>query len=298
MPEEKRDLRSIWSFMDNIAFTQGYADADGIRTRYINAGPKDASVVVMIHGMGGTWENFIGNVAPLSEKFNVYAYDLAGHGYSDKPDKVYDVECHIAQLKGFLKAMNLSRVSLFGLSLGGWVSTKFTIRHPEMVDKLIVMSAWGRPRSPTVETQKSKEGMSKVLEQRLQSVRNPSFEGIDKVFETLIADPEDRMQDLLTLRLRVYQQDGMVTAMKNVFQGISPEYWDKNMLTDEELKSVSRPTMVMACIDNEDSFLKMAHEYKALIPDIEWFEILGASHWPQWETADIVNKAAIRFYTS
>lgn len=296
MSSTERDLRSIWAFMDQVAFTQGFVDAGGIRTRYINAGPKDAPVVVMVHGMGGTWENFTGNVAEFSKHFNTYAYDLTGHGYSDKPAKVYDIAGYVEQLEGFLAALNLTKVSLFGLSIGGWVSTKFTIRHPEMVDKLIVMSAWGRPRVAAVETEQSREGMQKVLEQRLESVRNPTFEGIDKVFETLIADPKDRMQDLLTLRLRVYQQDGMVDAMANVFAGISPEHWNKNMLTDEDLKSVSVPTMVMACVDNEDSFLKMAYEYKALIPGVEWFEILGASHWPQWETAEVVNKAAIDFY--
>lgn len=298
MPQTERDLQSIWSFIDNVSFTQGYVDAAGIKTRYINAGPKDAPVVVMVHGMGGTWENFIGNLAEFSKTFNTYAFDLMGHGYSEKPDRVYEIEGYVAQLEGFLEALSLKKVSLFGLSIGGWISTKFTIRHPEMVDKLIVMSAWGRPRAETVVTKQSEEGMNKVLEQRLQSVRTPSLEGINKVFETLIADPKDRMRDLLTLRLRVYQQEGMVSAMKNVFTGISPEYWDANMLTDEDLKSVSRPTMVMACVDNEDLFLKMAYEYKALIPGVEWFEILGASHWPQWETADVVNEAAINFYTS
>ena len=52
----------------------------------------------------------------------------------------------------------------------------------------------------------------------------------------------------------------------------------------------------MAYVDHEDMFLKMAYEYKALIPGVEWFEILGASDWPQWETADVVNKAAIEFF--
>lgn len=294
MSETDRDLRSIWAYMDKVAFTQGYVDAAGTNTRYVNAGPKDAPVVVMIHGMGGTWENFTANFAEFSKHYNTFAYDLKGHGYSSKPNNVYDIEGYVEQLEGFLKALNLQKVSLFGLSIGGWISTKFTIRHPEMVDRLIVMSAWGRPRE--VETPESEERMKEALVHRLKSVENPSFEGIDKVFETLIADPKDRMQDLLTLRLRVYQQEGMVEAMKNVFMGISPEYWNKNTLTDEDLKSVSRPTLVIACVDNEDVFLKMAYEYKELIPGVEWFEVLGASHWPQWETADEVNNAAIRFF--
>lgn len=294
MSEEKRDLRSIWSFLDNVAFTQGYVDAAGIKTRYINAGPKDAPVVVMLHGMGGTWENFTGNFAEFSKHYNTYAYDLMGHGYSEKPSRTYDVEGYVTQLEGFLKALNLTKINLFGLSLGGWVSTKFTSRYPEMVEKLVVMSAWGRIRKNHTE-EDHKKGMA-ILGHRMKSVEDPSFERIDRIFDNLIADPNNRMRDLLTLRLRVYQQDGMVPAMKNVFEGIMPESWAKNVLTDEELKGIKVPTLVMACPDSDDEFLVMAHEYKSLIPGIEWFEVRGASHWPQWETADKVNEAAIKFY--
>jgi pimeloyl-ACP methyl ester carboxylesterase len=296
MSDEKQDLRSIWAFLDNVAFSQGYIDAGGIKTRYVNAGPKDAPVVIMVHGMGGTWENFIGNFAALSKHYNTYAYDLVGHGYTEKPDRIHDVAGHVEQLEGFIKAHDLKKVNLFGLSIGGWISTRFTIKHPDIVNKLIVMSAWGRPRE--VETPEGAAKMKEVLAQRMESVANPTFEGIDTVFETLIKDPKDRMRDLLTLRLRVYSQEGMVNTMKNVFTGLRPDIWDKNMLTDEDLKSVSRPTLVMACTDNPDVFLKMAYEYKELIPGVEWFEILGASHWPQWEKADEVNEAAINFFNS
>jgi pimeloyl-ACP methyl ester carboxylesterase len=144
MDEAKRDLRSIWSFMDKLAFTQGYVDVNGVQTRFVNAGPKDAPVVVMIHGMGGSWENFTANFPVFAQHFNTYAYDLKGHGYSGKPDEVHDVGSHVTHLEGFTKALGLTKFSIFGLSIGGWVGTKFTIRNPDLVDKLIVMSAWGR----------------------------------------------------------------------------------------------------------------------------------------------------------
>lgn len=295
MSDTERDLRSIWALLDHVEFTQSYVDAGGTRTRYVNAGPKDAPVVVMVHGMGGTWENFIGNFAEFSKHFNTYAYDLMGHGYSDKPDQVYGANQYVGQLEEFLKALNIKKVNLFGLSMGAWTSTLFASRHPEMVDKLVIMSAWGRPQPERSEADKA--AMKKVLEQRLESVENPTFEAIDTVFETLIHDPKDRMQDLLTLRLRVYQQDNMVQTMKNVFMGVGPAYND-NLVTDEVLKGIKVPSMVMACVDNEDIFLEHGRQYRALIPGVEWFEILGASHWPQWETADMVNEAAIKFIKS
>lgn len=295
MSEAQRDLRSIWSFLDNLAFKQDYVEANGIRTRYVNAGPKDAPVVVMVHGMGGTWENFIGNFGAFAHQFNTYAFDLKGHGYSDKPNEVHDVESYVAQLKGLLDALDLKKVNLFGLSIGGWISTKFTVRYPEMVDKVVVMSAWGRPRPPI--TPEMRKLMEEGRGERMKAVEAPTFEAIDQVFAGLVADPSDRMQDLLALRLRIYKLPGMVQTMENVFGGLEEGNWEKNELTDEELKSVSRPMMVMACVDHPDMFLDNAFEYKALVPGVEWFEILGASHWPQWEKADVVNDTAMGFFS-
>jgi 2-hydroxy-6-oxonona-2,4-dienedioate hydrolase len=291
--QNQADHRSIWGYLDNLSFTQGYIDAAGVKTRYVQAGAKDAPPLIMIHGMGGSWENFTANFAEHAKHFNTFAFDLAGHGYSGKPDKVFAVEDYVAQLEGFMDAQKLERVSLFGLSIGGWISTKFTLRHPERVDKLTVLSAWGRPRA--VETPESKERLRKSLADRLDAVDNPSWEGMDRVFAGLIADPKDRMPDLLALRLRLYRQPGMAKTMRNVFAGLSPEVWDRNMLTDDELKSVSRPTMVIACVDHPDVFLTSAYEYKALIPGVKFVELKGASHWPQWECPDECNRINIDF---
>lgn len=296
MSNSETDLKSIWSHLDTLAFTQGYVDAAGVKTRYVNAGPKDAPVVVMIHGMGGSWENFTANFPVFAQHFNTYAFDLVGHGYSEKPDRVHDVTAYVAQLKGLIEAFGHKKVNLFGLSIGGWTSTRFTVENPDMVDKNIVMSAWGRPRG-NVTPEQHEKGMA-IRADRLAAVDNPTFEAMDKVFSELIADPKDRMKDLLTLRLRIYLQEGMPEVMRNVFEGVSPEGWTRNELNDEALKSISRPTMVIATPDFPDMFLANALEYKKLIPNLVWKEVFGASHWPQWEVADEVNKIAIEFYNS
>ena len=47
--------RSVWMCLNDLPFTQGFVDADGIRTRYIQAGPADAPAVIFLHGTGASW---------------------------------------------------------------------------------------------------------------------------------------------------------------------------------------------------------------------------------------------------
>ena len=61
-----------------------YYDAGGVRTRCLEAGSGPA--LVLLHGTGGHAESWIRNVLPLGAHFRVYAIDMVGHGFSDKPN--------------------------------------------------------------------------------------------------------------------------------------------------------------------------------------------------------------------
>lgn len=54
--------RSVWMYLNDLPFTQGFADADGICTRYIQAGPQTAPAVIFLHGTGASWESCCANI--------------------------------------------------------------------------------------------------------------------------------------------------------------------------------------------------------------------------------------------
>ncbi|MCU1343863.1 MAG: hypothetical protein JWL70_129, partial [Acidimicrobiia bacterium] len=123
--------RSIWSELRDVAFTQGWLDAGGISTRYVEAGPADAPVLMMLHGTGGHWETFASNLGPLSKHFRCVAIDMVGNGFSDKPDYPYEISVYVAHLQAVMDRLHIERASFIGVSLGSWVAAALALAHPE-----------------------------------------------------------------------------------------------------------------------------------------------------------------------
>ncbi|HSP17472.1 MAG TPA: alpha/beta fold hydrolase [Thermoanaerobaculia bacterium] len=108
---------------------------------YIEAG--SGSPVILLHGMGankGVWRL---TIPALAQKFHVYAPDQIGFGASDKPLINYHVATYSDFLAEFMQTLGITRASIVGNSLGGWVAADFAIRYPDRVDRLVLVDAAG-----------------------------------------------------------------------------------------------------------------------------------------------------------
>jgi 2-hydroxy-6-oxonona-2,4-dienedioate hydrolase len=173
--------------------------------------------------MGGSWENLFCNIASHGQYFNTFGYDMIGHGFSEKPDRTRSTVEYAEHLKDFMDAMKIEKASLLGLSLGSWVATKFAALYPSRVDKVTMVSAWGRPYSSREEIEQNRDLMARSRQRRIASVINPTWEAMDEVFAHLIADPTKRVPDLLALRQIIYRQPEMKRAMENILDGLDPD---------------------------------------------------------------------------
>ncbi|TFE38062.1 alpha/beta hydrolase [Paraburkholderia dipogonis] len=129
---------------------------------------------------------------------------------------------------------------------------------------------------------------------RLEAARNPTWERMEKVFEGLIAKHEQRLPDLLGLRMKIYSQPGMGKTMENIFNGLESS-WSDGYITDDEARSVKCPYLIYAAVDHKDIFLECSYEYAKLIPKNRLVELKGASHWPQWEAHQEFNRINLEF---
>jgi esterase len=112
----------------------------GQRFHYTEWGPPTAPPVILLHGITGharTWDD---EARLLACRFRVLVLDQRGHGDSDPaPDGDYSDAALLADLEAFVAALGLTRFTLVALSLGGRVAINYAGRHPDRVERLVVV---------------------------------------------------------------------------------------------------------------------------------------------------------------
>ena len=113
----------------------------GRAVSFVEAG--DGPVLLLVHGMGGSFHNWDEVIEPLARAHTVIAPDLPGHGTSQAGSGDYSVGSLAASLRDLLATLGHERATLVGHSLGGGVAMQFSYQFPEMVERLVLVSSGG-----------------------------------------------------------------------------------------------------------------------------------------------------------
>jgi pimeloyl-ACP methyl ester carboxylesterase len=103
-------------------------------------------VVLLIHGITGTSEQWNDVFPLLAERFTVVAPDLLGHGHSAKPHGDYSLGAYAVSIRDLLIALGHHRVTVVGHSLGGGIALQFAYEYPVFSERLVVSSSGGLGR--------------------------------------------------------------------------------------------------------------------------------------------------------
>jgi pimeloyl-ACP methyl ester carboxylesterase len=110
---------------------------------YREAGPKDAPVILLLHGFP-TSSNMFRNLIPrLAGTFRLVAPDYPGYGQSSMPDHrtfAYTFENYANVINGFVESIGLTKYSLYVMDYGAPVGYRLALLHPERIQALIVQN--------------------------------------------------------------------------------------------------------------------------------------------------------------
>jgi pimeloyl-ACP methyl ester carboxylesterase len=103
--------------------------------------------LVIINGLGMELSESVAISRPFAEKYKVLTFDNRGAGRSDKPDEPYTIDMFAKDTAGLMHATGFSKSNIMGISLGGRIALELTLQHPEMVNKLVLVSTSARIQS-------------------------------------------------------------------------------------------------------------------------------------------------------
>jgi pimeloyl-ACP methyl ester carboxylesterase len=108
---------------------------------YVQTG--SGPLLLLIHGVAGTHENWHAVIEPLAQRYTVLAPDLPGHGASAPGGGDYSLGSLAAGLRDLLVSLGHDRATLVGHSLGGGIAMQFAYQFPELTERLVLVSSGG-----------------------------------------------------------------------------------------------------------------------------------------------------------
>jgi pimeloyl-ACP methyl ester carboxylesterase len=113
----------------------------GRSVSYMEAG--EGPVLLLVHGIAGSCENWREVIEPLSRRHTVIAPDFPGHGASEAGAGDYSIGALAAGLRDLLLTLGHERATVVGHSLGGGVTMQLAYQFPEMIERLVLVSSGG-----------------------------------------------------------------------------------------------------------------------------------------------------------
>jgi len=120
-----------------------FENQQGIKTYYQEYGKKSNPTIILIHGLGADNRMW----SPQKELYALKGYhiivpDMLAHGQSSKVNEL-SLSDWTKQIEELLIHLNIQKVSLIGVSMGGVIALSFVVSYPDMVDKIIISDSFG-----------------------------------------------------------------------------------------------------------------------------------------------------------
>jgi pimeloyl-ACP methyl ester carboxylesterase len=99
--------------------------------------------LVFVHGLSGSWPNWLEQLPVFAHSQRVIAMDLPGFGHSPMPHERITISGYARLLDGLFDELSIDAATLVGNSMGGFVSAELAIAFPQRVERLVLVSPAG-----------------------------------------------------------------------------------------------------------------------------------------------------------
>lgn len=248
--------------------------------------------IILIHGYGAAiwvWEKQI-NI--LSQSHRVYALDLIGHGFSDRPKIPYTPETYIYFLRDFMDAVGIDQATLIGNSMGGGIAWAVALLFPERVRRLVLIDCV----PPDVLDQVKNESFRMLVAIKdVPYLPYLIFSGgnrnsLKRILQECVSNINLITAEILNRQYQLSRIKGSSWTLYSTFRNA-----EKGLEFKGNLSQIHHPTLFLW---GEEDQVFPPSVGKTLHQEMigSKFQVIEKSgHIPMWETPDKVNEAILSF---
>lgn len=222
--------------METNKYQQGYSNVNGLDMYYEIHG--EGNPLVLIHGGGSTIETTFGNIIPLLEQNRqIIAVELQAHGHTMDRDADTSFEQDAKDVAALLHNLQIPKSDFLGFSNGGQTLIEIALQFPELINKMILASAFYK--------------------------RSGTFPGFWDGFEGATLDQMPPLLQEGYLKANNSQEGLVAMFNRDVKRMLEFEGW-----TDEQIQSIQARTLIIQG-SNDVGTVEHAVEMYRIIPNAE-----------------------------
>jgi len=261
------------------------ANINGVDLNYEVTG--QGPVVVFLHGMTGSTQDWANQVPVLSPNYRVVALDMRGHGKSEAPkaESEYSIPIFADDVLGLLDLLSINKCCLVGHSIGGFTALQFAVIYQHRLAGLVLVDT---SSGPFGKEQNSSHRLS------LKLIELASSQGLEAAFDYDACHNPMRIAKFKQhpeLK-EITRQKVLRTSVEGYIYG--PMAFPKWQPVTPKLSLIKVPTLIY-CGEEDVAFAGAVKILEKGISGSELITIPGVGHNPHEEAPEIFNQTLLKF---
>ena len=245
-----------------MSFSDSFIEVDGCRTRLRRGG--SGQPLLFLHGASGV-PVILPFMEKLAARFDVLVPEHPGYGLSDEPQWLENIHDAAYFYLDFLRKLNLKDVFLIGNSMGGWIALEMAVRDTSRIESLVLVSPAGLS-VPGVQPADT------FLMPPEEVVRNLFFD--QKMAQARLAEP--MTPEALDIALKNRHTTARLAWEPRLHDPFLPKW----------LHRIDVPVKIVWGREDRILPVRMAEEFRRLLPSAEIHVIADCGHLPHAEKPD------------
>ena len=219
----------------------------------------------------------------LNQHFTVLRYDTRGHGQTQDTEGPYTLEQLADDVQGLLKHLGVTRTHWIGLSLGGMIGQVLAIRHPNVLDHVVIADSTGKGAPNAVAMWGDRANLART--QGLAALVQPTL-------SRWFTDPYRDTHPAVMARIGHMIETTSINGYAGCCAAISMIY------THDGLQKLHQPGLVIVGDQDQATPPAMSEQIHAHWPKSQYVVLKDAAHLSNIEQAAAFNKAVMAFLPS